>query len=129
VFVVDRELSFTCNLCNNNNKGGTSTLTVTERFRVPPGPIANKGPGYFYYALNPSTVKPTVLNLVTTTPRRFTGNTYTLTVSYTVHFPNALHFAFAEKFCVKHDEPRDGVGLPGRHGCGSAKINRSRYTG
>jgi hypothetical protein len=129
VYVVDRELNFSCNLCNNSNKPGPATLKVTERFRRPPGAVANEGPGYFYYALNPSTMKPTILNLVATGSRRVSGNTFTLTVSYVVHFPNAQHFEFAEKFCVKHEEAKDGVGLPGRHGCGNAKINRFNYTG
>jgi hypothetical protein len=129
VYVLDRELSFSCNLCNSNNKPGTATLNVTERFRRPPGLIANTGPGEFYYALNSSTVKPSILNLVSTASRQISGHTYTLTISYTVHFPNAPHFSFAEKFCVKHNEPKDGVGLPGHHGCGSGNINRLLYTG
>jgi hypothetical protein len=128
VYVVDRELSFSCNLCNNSNGAGAHTLTVKERFRRPPGPVA-PGHAYFYYALNPSSDTPTTLSRVATASRHFTGSTYGLTVSYTVNFPNVPHFAFAEKFCVTHDEPRDGVGLPGRHGCGNAKIDRLRYTG
>lgn len=128
VYVLDKELGFTCNLCNSSNKPGTDTLVVTERFREPPGPIAH-GRGFFYYALNQSTTMPTILNRVARASRQLTGNTLSLTVSYTVHFPNAAHFAFAEKFCLKHNEPKDGIGLPGQHGCGSATINRFNYTG
>lgn len=128
VYVVDRELSFSCSLCNNSNGAGAHTLTVKERFRRPPGAVA-PGRAYFYYALDSSTVTPTTLNRVATASRHFTGNTYALTVSYAVNFPNVPHFAFAEKFCVTHDEAKDGVGLPGKHGCGNAKIDRLRYTG
>jgi hypothetical protein len=128
VYVVDRELSFSCNLCNNSNGAGAHTLTVKERFRRPSGPVA-PGRAFFYYGIAPSTTPPTTLNRVAPASRHFNGNTYGLTVSYTVNFPNVPHFSFAEKFCVAHDEPKDGVGLPGSHGCGNAKIDRLRYTG
>jgi hypothetical protein len=128
VYVVDRELSFSCNLCNSSNGAGSHTLIVKERFRRPPGIVA-PGRAYFYYALDPSTVAPTTLGRVATASRHFSGNTYGLTVSYKVNFPNVPHFSFAEKFCVTHQESRDGVGLPGKHGCGNAQIDRLRYTG
>jgi hypothetical protein len=127
VYVLDKRLSLSCNLCNKNNSAGAHTLIVKGRFQRPPGPIGNKGPVYFYYALNPSTTTPTILNLATTVPRHFVGNTFTFKVSYTVQFPNTT-FRFGEDVCWRDQEAITGVGLPGRHGCGSAKINRFNYS-
>jgi hypothetical protein len=128
VYVLAKRLSLSCNLCSKNNTPGTRTLTIKGRFRSPPGPTGNKGPVYFYYALNSSTVPPTILNRVATVPRHFAGNTFSFTVSYSVQFPNST-FRFGEDVCWKEDEAASGVGLPGRHGCGNAKINRVRYAG
>ena len=129
VYVLDKRLSMSCNLCQNSNSPGTHTLTVTARFRRPPGPTGSKGPAYLYYALNQSSVTPVTLNQVATAPRHFSGNTFSFTLSYTVQFPNAT-FRFGEAFCWKDDEARSGVGLPGHHGCGDAKVNRlQRYIG
>jgi hypothetical protein len=128
VHVIYKRLSLTCSLCNKNNTPGTHTLIVKGRFRGPPGPTGNKGPVYFYYALNASSVAPTILNRVTTVPRHFVGSTFSFTVTYTVQFPNS-RFRFGEDVCWKDDEAASGVGLPGHHGCGNAKINRLRYAG
>jgi hypothetical protein len=128
VYVLDKRLSLTCNLCNKNNTPGAHTLIVKGRFQRPPGPRGNAGPVYFYYALNSSSVAPTILNRVTNVPRHFVGSTFSFKVSYKVQFPNTT-FRFGEDVCWKDDEAGTGVGLPGRHGCGSAKINRFRYTG
>ncbi len=128
VYVLDRRLSMSCNLCLNSNTFGSHTLVVTARFRRPPGPTGNKGPVYLYYTLNPSSVIPTILNQVATEPRHFSGNTFSFTVSYTVQFPNST-FRFGEAFCWKDNEAASGVGLPGHHGCGDATVNRLRYLG
>jgi predicted lipoprotein with Yx(FWY)xxD motif len=126
VYVLDKRLSMSCNLCHLSNSPGTHTLTVTARFRRPPGPTGSKGPVYLYYALNQSSVTPDVLNQVASAPRHFSGDTFSFTVSYTVQFPNAT-FRFGEAFCWKDDEARSGVGLPGHHGCGNATINRLQH--
>lgn len=125
VYVLDKRLSMSCNLCSpKKNTPGTYTLVVTGRFRTPPGPADNKGPVYLYYALNSSSVTPSNLNLVANVPRHFSGNTFSFTVSYTVQFPNTPSFQFGEAFCWKYSEGATGVGLPGRHGCGNARVNR-----
>ena len=129
VYVLDQRTSMNCNLCHLTNSPGTHKLTVTARFRRPPGPTGSKGPVYLYYALNQSSTTPDTLNQVATAPRHFSGDTFSFSVSYTVQFPNAT-FRFGEAFCWKDDEARSGVGLPGHHGCGNATINRlQRYIG
>jgi hypothetical protein len=129
VYVLDKRLSMSCNLCHNTNTPGSHTLVVTGRFRTPPGPTNKKGPVYLYYALNPSTVTPNNLKRVVTAPRNFSGNTFSFSVSYTVQFPNST-FRFGESFCWRYNEAATGVGLPGHHGCGDATVNRlTRYVG
>lgn len=123
VYVLVKRLSMSCNLCHNTNTSGSHTLVVTARFRRPPGPAGSKGPVYLYYALNPSTVTPNSLNRVATAPRHFSGNTFSFSVSYTVQFPSSA-FRFGEAFCWKDNEAASGVGLPGRHSCGNATVNR-----
>jgi len=128
VYVLDKRLSLNCNLCHGGNTPGSHTLTVTASFRRPAGPAGNKGPVYLYYALNSSSATPNILNQVASAPRHFVGNTFSLSVSYTVQFPNST-FRFGEAFCWKDDEAGSGVGLPGHHGCGNATVNRLRYLG
>lgn len=128
VYVLDKRLNLSCNLCHNSNTPGSHTLTISGRFRRPPGPAGNQGPVYLYYALNASGVTPTVLNMVANAPRHFAGNTFSFTVSYTVQFPNST-FRFGEAVCWKDSEGASGVGLPGHHGCGNGKVNRLHYLG
>jgi hypothetical protein len=128
VYVLDKRLSLNCNLCHGGNTPGTHTLTVTASFRRPPGPAGNKGPAYLYYTLNSSSVTPAILSQVASAPRHFVGNTFSLSVSHTVQFPNST-FRFGEAFCWKDNEAASGVGLPGHHGCGDAKVNRLHYLG
>jgi hypothetical protein len=127
-YVLEKRLSLSCSLCRNSNTAGTHTLVIKGRFQRPPGPAGNKGPVYLYYALNPSSVTPTSLNLVANAPRRFAGNTFSFTASYNVQFPNST-FRFGEAVCWKESEGASGVGLPGRHGCGNATVNRLHYLG
>ena len=124
VYVLDKRLSMSCNLCQNTNTPGTHTLIVSGRFRIPPGPTGNKGPVYLYYAVSPSSTTPTNVNRVASAPRQFSGNTFSFSVSYTVQFPNAPTFRFGEVFCWKYEEGASGVGLPGHHACGNATVNR-----
>ena len=128
VYVLDKRLSLNCNLCHGGNTPGSHTLTVTASFRRPAGPAGNKGPVYLYYALNSSSATPNILNQVASAPRHFVGNTFSLSVSATVQFPNST-FQFGEAFCWKDNEAASGVGLPGHHGCGDATINRLHYLG
>jgi hypothetical protein len=128
VYVLEKRLSLSCNLCHNTNTPGAHTLIIKGSFRRPPGPAGNKGPVYLYYALNPSSTTPTILNLVANAPRHFVGNTFSFTVSYTVNFPNST-FRFGEAVCWKESEGANGVGLPGRHSCGNATVDRLRYLG
>jgi hypothetical protein len=126
--VLDKRVSMSCNLCHGGNTSGSHTLVVSAKFKGPAGPAGNEGPVYFYYALNSSSVTPTVLNLVTSAPRQFSGNTFSFSISYAVQFPNTT-FQFGETFCWKDNEAATGVGLPGHHSCGNATVNRLRYLG
>lgn len=134
VYVLERSVSQSCNLCNHGNVAnpknvpGTHTLIVKGSYVAPPGPRST-GPAYFYYGLARTKTAPTTLSVVKTFPRHFSGNTFSVTIKYTVNFPVAP-FAFAYDYCWKENEAKTGVGLPGRHQCGDATINRlTSYAG
>jgi hypothetical protein len=128
VYVLDRTLSSSCNLCRPANSPGTHTLILKAKLQTPPGLVAVKGPVYFYYALNNSSVPPSAMHLVKTVPLHITGHRLSLTISYTVHFPITV-FEFAETYCWKDNESKDGVGLPGHHHCGDPTVRRGEYLG
>jgi hypothetical protein len=97
--------------------------------QAPPGPLAQHGPVYFYYAQDRSTTAPRTLRLVKKVPLQITGDRLSFHVVYKVHFPTGV-FHFSETYCWKDTESRDGVGLPGHHHCGNARISASdRYLG
>jgi hypothetical protein len=55
------------------------------------------------------------------------SNEYQLTISFSFHIgQDADHWSW--NACTKDDEPSDGVGLPGHHGCGDPTLSSS-YTG
>ncbi len=128
VYVLERNLSSSCNLCNAQNVSGTYTLVINGTYVTPPGAKVT-GPVYFYYgAATNATAGPTYLNLVQSVPRYFARNRFSLTIQYTVEFPVG-QFAFSTDYCWKENERKTGVGLPGNHGCGNATINRFSYAG
>ena len=51
VYVEDRVLLLTCNLCTTANSAGSHTLTVNYVAETPPGKVGVRGPVYFYYGL------------------------------------------------------------------------------
>ena len=59
-----------------------------------------------------------------TAPRRISANefSYTITFSFQVG-DDALHWAY--RACRKATEAEDGLGLPGNHGCGDARVLQS----
>lgn len=59
-----------------------------------------------------------------TAPRRISANefSYTITFSFQVG-DDALHWAW--RACRKATEAEDGLGLPGNHGCGDARVLQS----
>jgi hypothetical protein len=129
VYVVERYLHRSCNLCNLNNGPGTHRLKVSAVVQAPPGPLAQHGPVYFYYAQDRSTSPPRILRLVKRVRLHISGDRLSFHLSYRVHFPLGV-FHFSETFCWKDTESRDGVGLPGRHHCGQTRISaRDNYLG
>ncbi len=128
VYTLERTISSSCNLCTRTNTAGTHTLVVKGLFQAPPGPIANHGPAYFYYAVDHSSLEPSTLRRVKTVARHFTGNKFSLTVTYQVTFPAGL-FTFADNYCWKDAESADGFGLPGHHHCGQHTVKRGEYVG
>jgi hypothetical protein len=50
-------------------------------------------------------------------------------INYTVNFPSGMPFEFAIRYCWRDHESRDGVGLPGYHGCGNKTIAAGQYLG
>lgn len=129
VYVVGRELSGSCNLCQRNNPPGTHTLTVKATVLNPPGPYAG-GPVYFYYGQNnASSVPLSTLRLVKRTAPNIHGQDLSTSVSYRVLFPAGEPVRFNFALCVKDAESKDGVGLPGHHHCGDARVKLGEYLG
>lgn len=124
VYVLERPLRQHCNLCSFNNAPGTHELKVSAVVQAPPGPLAQHGPVYFYYAQDRSTVSPRTLRLVKKVALHKSGSRLSFHVAYKVHFPTGV-FRFSQTYCWKDTETRDGVGLPGHHHCGNTKISAS----
>jgi hypothetical protein len=129
VYVLERRVSSSCNLCVFSDTSGTHTLVVSATLEAPPGPLAATGPEYFYYAQTNSTAPPSTLRLVKTVPLHVHGHRLSFKVVYTVHFPLGA-FRFSYEACSRDAESADGVGLPGHHHCGDATIKRgAEYLG
>jgi hypothetical protein len=129
VYVIERQIHFSCNLCKLNDTPGAHTLKISAVVLAPPGPLAEHGPVYFYYAQDSSTVPPSTLHLVKKVALHKSGNRLSFHASYKVHFP-AGAFRFSDANCWKDTESRDGVGLPGHHHCGNSSISASdKYLG
>lgn len=128
VYVDDRVLVLTCNLCNISNASGSHTLTVDYSAKAPPGDVGVRGPVYFYYGLVEGTSPPGKVGLVKKAALRRNGHTLSYSVSYDVDFPGPP-FEFRVVACFKNAEAKDGVGLPGHHRCGSQTLTRQQYLG
>jgi hypothetical protein len=85
---------------------------------------------YLYFGINlaPAAVPPVPQWLMlgagnghVTAPRRISANefSYTITFSFQVG-DDALHWAW--RACRKSTEAADGLGLPGQHSCGDARV-------
>jgi hypothetical protein len=58
--------------------------------------------------------------------RKLNGHEYAVTFTFRFFIGrNAAHWAF--NFCQKDTEAKDGLGLPGHHGCGLTFISSHRY--
>ena len=130
VYVLGRQLSTICNLCQQTNAPGAHTLIVKATVLNPPGPVAVRAPVYFYYGQNNgSRVPPSTLRLVKRAPLDIHGQDLSSSVTYRVLFPAGEPFRFNFAFCVKDAESKDGVGLPGHHHCGDASVKLGEYLG
>lgn len=130
VYVLGRQLRTICNLCQQSNAPGTHTLIVKATVLNPPGPVAIRGPAYFYYGQdNGSRVPPSTLRLVKHAPLDIHGQDSSSTVTYRVRFPAGEPFKFNFALCLKDAESKDGIGLPGHHHCGDASVKLGKYLG
>ena len=88
---------------------------------------------YLYFGINLAPIEPPPVpqwltlgagNGHATAPRRISANefSYTITFSFQVG-DDALHWAY--RACRKATEAEDGLGLPGNHGCGDARVLQS----
>ena len=74
---------------------------------------------------NGSTTVPATLHLVTTAPLTpITPTRLRDTVHYRVRFPKGRS-TFRYLTCFKTAEAQDGLGLPGNHHCGAARLTRA----
>jgi hypothetical protein len=100
VYVLDREVVNSCNLCTAFAGPGTHTLKVREVFSPPPGTIAVKSPGYFYYGQVNGTRSPTAMTLRKSVPVEISHHKEALAVSYRVTFPRGP-VQFAYQLCYR----------------------------
>jgi serine/threonine protein kinase len=115
-------------------------LTLHQDEFVPPSAMQTElaKPWYLYFAVNLAPVKippsPQTLMLgagtgQVTTPHRIAANQFSVTITFTFRIGNdASHWSWFA--CTKENLAQDGIGLPGDHGCGAARISASSdYTG
>jgi hypothetical protein len=95
-------------------------------------------PWYLYFAVNlaPKKIPPPPQTLTlgggggqVTSPHRVSANEFSVTITFTFRIGyNASNWSWFA--CTKDDLGQDGIGLPGDHGCESARIPVSfAYTG
>jgi hypothetical protein len=128
VYVDDRVLALSCDLCMSANTSGPHTLTVHYEALAPPGKVAVRGPVYFYYGLLDGTSPPASVALVKRVALHRKGHTLSYTVTYAVDFP-VTAFQFRVAACFRNAEKIDGVGLPGHQHCGDRTLTRRQYLG
>lgn len=108
--------------------GGRCTTGLTCRLHVvvqavyPPTAAKHEAakPAYFYFGVRygSQTIHPTRLRLVGTASQVAEGGyRYRATFSFT--FSTAQAYRYDWQICTKDSESVDGLGLPGRHHCGS----------
>jgi hypothetical protein len=107
---------------------------------VPPSALLAEmsKPLYLYFGLNisPSKVPPApkwVLlgtgNGHVTAPRRISADEFSQTVTFSFQIGNDA-YSWNWASCTKDTEAEDGIGLPGHHGCGDARVLESaNYVG
>jgi hypothetical protein len=128
VYVIEKELVNSCNLCTTFAGPGRHSLKVREVLQPPPGPIGVKGPGYFYYAQVSGTRPPARLTLRKIVPLEISHHEQSLSAGYRVTFPTS-RIEFAYELCSRDAEAQDGYGLPGHHHCGDPSVKRGEYLG
>lgn len=57
-------------------------------------------------------------------PTRKTASRFVVTLKFIVPHPNR-NTVWEHNFCTKDAESKDGIGLPGRHGCGNKNVARN----
>lgn len=95
-------------------------------------------PWYLYFAVNlapakvPSAPKALTLGAASgqvSAPHRISDNEFSVTINFTFRVGNNA-YSWTWFACTKDNQPVDGIGLPGDHGCGSARVPVSdTYTG
>jgi hypothetical protein len=128
VYVNEKVLTLSCNLCTISDTPGPHTLTVQYSAQLPPGRFAASGPVYLYFGLLSGTTPPQRIKRVQRVPLHRSGRRLTYTIAYHVVFP-APPFQFRVAACFKQAEAQDGLGLPGKHRCGAKTLTRRQYLG
>jgi hypothetical protein len=105
-------------------------------YLVPPSALRTEMSArpYVYFNINlaPTTVEPAVPRWLlqgaghghVTVPRRISADEFIETVTFSFRIGTAAYRFFWEK-CTKTNEAEDGIGLPGHHGCGDARVLQS----
>jgi serine/threonine-protein kinase len=104
-------------------------LTFTLTSYVPPAALGSEisKPWYTYLGLSasgsPAWAQLGAGSPVVTKPQVIAANEFNVTVSLTFSTVSVSHIHW--RTCSKDTEATDGIGLPGSHGCGSARIPAS----
>lgn len=59
-------------------------------------------------------------------PRRLRASQFRITIRYAFRIGRHDAFRWKINFCTRDSERKDGLGLPGRHGCGDRQISAKR---
>jgi serine/threonine protein kinase len=128
IYVVDSWTAGNAQTCSRPVCHESFQITLM----VPPSALQTEvsKPVYLYFGLNlaPTTEPPAPKWVLlgagdghVTAPRRISGDEYAYTITLSFQIGNdAYDWAWAS--CAKDTEAEDGVGLPGQHGCGDARV-------
>lgn len=108
------------------------TETITTRTLVPASAYRTESTKrwYLYIGVNrsrgvPSTRPPKYLTLTkaasASKARKINAQDFEVIFTFHVAF-DGKNIRWFPAACTRDDEPKDGIGLPGRHGCGNSKI-------
>jgi hypothetical protein len=140
VYVVTYQLGAGVKTCNRAGNRPVCHQTIRIYTRVPAAALKAEAKKklYFYFGIKLARYKepssgPKYLDLdhsaVIGKAKRLSATEYEQTVTFSFKvYEDGYNFNF--NFCTRDTEPKDGVNLPGHHGCGASKVSgNAEYLG